>query len=297
MNILLIDDDPGLRKSLRLALGTMGHTITEASDSGHAQDRLGHGLFDVAFLDLRLGREQGLDVLPALLRLAPGLNVVVITAYATIETAVEAMRRGAFDYLPKPFTPDQLRVLLDKVTRQRRLQSHVERTGRAGPLDRARGRSAHRGARDQGRPRNWRSRRRPARRPSCFAARAAPAKACWRGPSTPAARAAGGRSSRSTARACRRSCWRASCSATSAGPSPAPSRDTDGKVAGGRGRDAVPRRDRRPAAGAAAEAAAAAAGEGATSVSARHATRAADVRILAATNRDLERRRRRRTVP
>src|SRR5262249_57254816 len=52
--------------------------------------------------------------------------VVVATAYATIETAVEAMRRGAFDYLPKPFTPDQLRVVLDRVARVRRLESHVE---------------------------------------------------------------------------------------------------------------------------------------------------------------------------
>jgi NtrC-family two-component system response regulator AlgB len=77
-------------------------------------------------LDLRLGQEQGLDVLKDLLRLAPGLAVVVVTAYATIETAVEAMRRGAFDYLPKPFTPDQLRIVLDRVARLRRLQSHVE---------------------------------------------------------------------------------------------------------------------------------------------------------------------------
>src|SRR5262249_20842070 len=71
-------------------------------------------------------RERGLDRLPVLLRLAPGLAVVVVTAYATIETAVEAMRRGAFDYLPKPFTPDQIRFALDRVTRMRRLQSHVE---------------------------------------------------------------------------------------------------------------------------------------------------------------------------
>jgi NtrC-family two-component system response regulator AlgB len=126
MNILLIDDDPSLRKSLRLALETMSHRVTEASDSAHAQECLGHRLYEVAFLDLRLGREQGLDVLPALLRLAPGLAVVVVTAYATIETAVEAMRRGAFDYLPKPFTPNQLRVVLDRVNRLRRLQSHVE---------------------------------------------------------------------------------------------------------------------------------------------------------------------------
>src|SRR5207245_1539422 len=91
-----------------------------------AQEAVGHGVFDLAFLDLRLAREQGLDVLPALLRLAPGLMVVVITAHATIETAVEAMRRGAFDYLPRPFTPDQLLLVFDRVARVRRLQSHVE---------------------------------------------------------------------------------------------------------------------------------------------------------------------------
>ncbi len=126
MNILLVDDDVNLRKSLRLALEALGHKVTDAADGDRAQEQLGHHLFDVAFLDLRLGTEKGLDVLPVLLRLAPGLAVVVVTAYATIETAVEAMRRGAFDYLPKPFTPNQLRVILDRIARVRRLQSHVE---------------------------------------------------------------------------------------------------------------------------------------------------------------------------
>ncbi|MBI1916898.1 MAG: sigma-54-dependent Fis family transcriptional regulator [Planctomycetes bacterium] len=126
MNILLIDDDASLRKSLRLALEAMGHFVAEARDGEQAQSQLGHGLFDVAFLDLRLGREQGLDLLPTLVRLVPGLPIVVITAYATIETAVEAMRRGAFDYLPKPFTPDQLRLVFDRIARVRRLQSQVE---------------------------------------------------------------------------------------------------------------------------------------------------------------------------
>lgn len=126
MNVLLIDDDPSLRKSLRLALETMKHRVTEASDGAQAEECLGHGMYEVAFLDLRLGREQGLDVLPNLLRLAPGLSVIVVTAYATIESAVEAMRRGAFDYLPKPFTPSQLRMVLDRVAQIRRLRSHVE---------------------------------------------------------------------------------------------------------------------------------------------------------------------------
>jgi NtrC-family two-component system response regulator AlgB len=125
MNLLLIDDDPSLRKSLRLALETLGHGVREARDGRQAEEALGNGLFDVALLDLHLAREKGLDLLPALLRLAPGLAIVVITAYATIETAVEAMRRGAFDYLPKPFTPDQLRLVLDRVAQVRRLQSHV----------------------------------------------------------------------------------------------------------------------------------------------------------------------------
>ncbi|HYV36824.1 MAG TPA: sigma-54 dependent transcriptional regulator, partial [Gemmataceae bacterium] len=127
MNILVIDDDANLRKSLRLALETMNHHVKEARDGSQAQAMLTQSAFDVAFLDLRLAKENGLDVLPELRRLAPALAIVVVTAYSTVETAVEAMRRGAFDYLPKPFTPDQVRMVFDRVTRVRRLQSQVER--------------------------------------------------------------------------------------------------------------------------------------------------------------------------
>lgn len=125
MDILIIDDDASLRRTLRLGLTAMSHSVAEASDGDQALKLLASRPFHVAFLDLRLAHEQGLDLLPELLRLAPGLNVVVITAYATIETAVEAMRRGAFDFLPKPFVPDQLQVLLDRVTQVRHLQSQV----------------------------------------------------------------------------------------------------------------------------------------------------------------------------
>jgi NtrC-family two-component system response regulator AlgB len=125
MNVLLIDDETSLRRTLRTALETMGHSVAEARDGAQALTLLGHRVFNLAFLDLRLGRESGLELLPELLRLAPGLQVVVITAYAAIQTAVEAMRRGAFDYLPKPFTPDQLRIVLDKAGCMRKLQSHL----------------------------------------------------------------------------------------------------------------------------------------------------------------------------
>ena len=126
MNILIIDDEASLRKTLRIVLETMQHHVTETNDSARALELLSHRPFDAAFLDLRLGREQGMDLLPQLLRLSPGLDVVVITAYATIATAVEAMRAGACDYLPKPYTPEQLRLVLERISKMRRLQSHVE---------------------------------------------------------------------------------------------------------------------------------------------------------------------------
>ena len=126
MNVLVIDDDAALRRTLRTSLESFGHEAAEARDSHQALEILGRRPFEAALLDLRLAEELGLDLLPQLLALAPGLHVVVVTAYATIETAVEAMRRGAFDYLAKPFTPDQLRVVLDRIARIRRLQSQVD---------------------------------------------------------------------------------------------------------------------------------------------------------------------------
>ena len=84
-------------------------------------------------LDLRLSQESGLDLLEEILRLAPRTAVVMVTAYASIETAVEAMRRGAFDYLPKPCTPDQVLAKIEKV---RMLEQRVaELESRAGPED------------------------------------------------------------------------------------------------------------------------------------------------------------------
>ena len=125
MNILVVDDDAGLRRTLRTSLEVLGHQPIEAANGAQALDILARRPFEAALLDLRLAQEQGLDLLPRLLNLAPGLHVVMVTAFATIETAVEAMRRGAFDYLPKPFTPDQLRAVLDRIAQMRRLQYQV----------------------------------------------------------------------------------------------------------------------------------------------------------------------------
>ena len=70
-------------------------------------------MFDIALVDLRLGNESGLDLIEPLLAQSPRLAIVVITAHASLDTAVNAMRKGAFDYLPKPFTPAQVRAVLE----------------------------------------------------------------------------------------------------------------------------------------------------------------------------------------
>jgi two-component system, NtrC family, response regulator AlgB len=116
MDLLIIDDEASLRRTLRTALESMGHHVAEAPTAALARSLVEQQHFDLAFLDLRLGREAGLDLLPELCAPGrePGIAVVVVTAYAAIETAVEAMRRGAFDFLPKPFTPDQIRITLDR---------------------------------------------------------------------------------------------------------------------------------------------------------------------------------------
>jgi two-component system, NtrC family, response regulator AlgB len=125
MRILIVDDEANIRKSLRIALESMKNSVEEALDSRDASRRLERAAFDVAFVDLRLRDESGLDLLETLTKLSPRLAVVIITAYASIDSAVDAMRRGAFDYLPKPFTPAQIRAILERFERVRSLQSQI----------------------------------------------------------------------------------------------------------------------------------------------------------------------------
>jgi NtrC-family two-component system response regulator AlgB len=81
--------------------------------------------FDVAFVDLRLGTANGLDLISPLLTATPGIKIIVITAYASIDTAVEAMKRGATDYIPKPFTPAQVKLAVHKIFEVRTLEQKV----------------------------------------------------------------------------------------------------------------------------------------------------------------------------
>jgi NtrC-family two-component system response regulator AlgB len=125
MNVLIIDDDLGIRETLGMALQTLGHSVATVVNRAAAEKKLKAETFEVAFLDVRLGAENGLEMLPDLLRLSPRLAIIMITAYASIETAVTAIQRGAFDYLPKPFKPAQIEQLLERVAKTRRLEARI----------------------------------------------------------------------------------------------------------------------------------------------------------------------------
>ena len=125
MRVLIVDDEENIRKTTIVALGAMGHEAIGVEDRAAALKQLETDAFDVAFLDLKLNGESGLDLLPELLRFDSRLQVVVFTAYGSIQTAVEAMRRGAADYIPKPFTPEQIRQVLRRITEARKLRERV----------------------------------------------------------------------------------------------------------------------------------------------------------------------------
>src|ERR1700730_15557853 len=125
MRTLVVDDEKNIRRTMAMALESMDHEVVCVASGSEAFKELKSASFDAIFLDLKLYQENGLDVLEEILRLAPRTAVVVVTAFASIETAVEAMRRGAFDYLPKPCTPDQVRRLLERIERTKRLENRV----------------------------------------------------------------------------------------------------------------------------------------------------------------------------
>ena len=124
-HILVVDDEINIRKILSVCLETEGHKVSAVSNFQDALAEASRKSFELAFIDLRLGTDDGLELIPALLATTPWLKIIVITAYASIDTAVEAMRRGATDYIPKPFTPAQINLAVRKVFEMRTLEQKV----------------------------------------------------------------------------------------------------------------------------------------------------------------------------
>jgi len=126
LRILVVDDDENIRFAIAMCLESDGHKVVVAGTIEDALERAAAEAFDLIFLDVRLGMQSGLDYIKPLLDGNPWTRIVVITAFASIETAVEAMKRGATDYLPKPFEPAQLLLLTRKVAERRVLERKVE---------------------------------------------------------------------------------------------------------------------------------------------------------------------------
>ena len=121
--LLVADDDPGLRESLERTLTREGYTVALASDGRAALERLQSGGVDLVVTDLKMPGLTGLELLRAAKAIAPDVDVILLTAFGTVEEAVKAMKDGAYDFLTKPFRREQLLKLIDKALERRDLIS------------------------------------------------------------------------------------------------------------------------------------------------------------------------------
>ena len=112
--ILVVDDDLAHRTMLRKLLSGWGYTIMEADDGSTAVEAARHTPFDLILMDIRMIKVSGLEALTEIKAFNPAIPIVIMTAYASVETAVEALKKGAYDYLTKPLDFDELRLTLER---------------------------------------------------------------------------------------------------------------------------------------------------------------------------------------
>jgi two-component system response regulator AtoC len=124
--VLIVDDDDSLRESLALVLAAEGYEASVAGDGAEALARLDEASPDLILCDLRMPGRDGLSLLPDLARRRPDAPVILMSAHGTEELALEAMRRGAYDYLAKPFQPAELLLTIRKAHERERLRRRSE---------------------------------------------------------------------------------------------------------------------------------------------------------------------------
>jgi DNA-binding NtrC family response regulator len=123
VRILIVDDDRDMQENIAEILGAEGFSVDVANDGEEALELLGENEFDLVLLDLIMPGLGGMDLLPSVKRLNPRAQVIMITAFSTVENAVKAMQRGASDYIAKPFKIDELLVAVKKCLEEARFQS------------------------------------------------------------------------------------------------------------------------------------------------------------------------------
>ncbi|MBI3047846.1 MAG: sigma-54-dependent Fis family transcriptional regulator [Acidobacteria bacterium] len=124
--ILIADDHDSLRRGLAQALAGASHDVEEAPNGNAAIEKLHEGYFDVVVSDLKMGGSSGLDVLKTAKTLHPSCAVILMTAFGSVSTAVEAMKAGAFDYVQKPFEIEEMEVKIEKALEMRRMQHQID---------------------------------------------------------------------------------------------------------------------------------------------------------------------------
>jgi NtrC-family two-component system response regulator AlgB len=126
LHVLVVDDETNIRKTISICLELEGCQVRSVSNFDDAINEIKENVFDVAFLDLRLGTKNGLELIPYLQFHSPRAKIVIITAYASIDSAIEAIRKGATDYIPKPFTPAQIKMTISKISEIVDMQKQIE---------------------------------------------------------------------------------------------------------------------------------------------------------------------------
>ena len=106
--ILVVDDDPSILKVIRMRLEAEGYNVTTAMHAHKALKLAHESMFDFALVDLKLNGKNGIELMEDLHQINPEMPVIILTAYGTIKSAVEAMKKGAYSYLTKPFNHEEL---------------------------------------------------------------------------------------------------------------------------------------------------------------------------------------------
>ena len=126
MRIMVVDDERIIRESFYHWFQKSGHRVSTAASGEEALKELGRAPKDLLFVDIKMPGMDGIALLAKVKEKYPETMVVIITAYGSIESAVEAMKIGATDYLLKPFKPDQLSLVMEKVIQQQKKQSEFD---------------------------------------------------------------------------------------------------------------------------------------------------------------------------
>jgi NtrC-family two-component system response regulator AlgB len=124
--ILLVDDESAILRTFRYCLEDQGYRVSTATTAAQAHALLLRQVFDLCFLDLRLGADDGLEVLAQMRQQAPWMRVVIVTAHSAVDSAVDAIQAGAADYLVKPCSPEQLRLAAAKQLEARQMVERLE---------------------------------------------------------------------------------------------------------------------------------------------------------------------------